>query len=311
MTKSDLDSIFSHLSKTHTNDSDRQKRTKSPFFITNPSLFSVEINAHCIVYLTLLVCERQLPCESLNIPLFNSQSCEGTFRAARAMSSNFSSGVNFTAQKFITQANKLSMLQEIKGNVKSNYLRFPRHHKQSKTSSTVSFSSKRTDLSKELIQQTIVKAYDRICTLFHPLNLRGLTPVGSFLSLEQTSAKTCNRLAKSKLIDLDDDDNDASCESDSEPTEDMNDGDMDDHANDGLSEEETDDDNNNEVQNVNRSNFKGLRVVDTVDDARVQTYFEVNINNERKFMHKQTACWMLQKNKSCLSADRLSRVRGD
>ena len=310
MTKSDLDSIFSHLSKTNFNENDRRKKTKSPFFITNPSLFSVEINAHSIVYLTLLVCERQIPHEALNIPLFNSQSCESTFRAARAMSSNFSSGVNFTAQKFITQANKLSMLQEIKGNVKSNHLHFPRHHKQSKTSSNVSFSSKRTDLSKELIQQTIVDAYDCICTLFHRLNLKELTPYGSFLSMEQTSAKTCYRLAKSKLVDLEDD-NDASCESDSESTEDMDDRDMEDLANDGLSEEETDNDNNNEVQNVNRSNFKGLRVVDSVDEARVQTYFEVNINNERKFMHKQTACWMLQKNKGCLSADRLSRVRGD
>ena len=35
----------------------------------------------------------------------------------------------------------------------------------------------------------------------------------------------------------------------------------------------------------------------------------VNINNENKFLHKQAACWALEKDKNSLAANRLLRVQ--
>ena len=55
-------------------------------------------------------------------------------------------------------------------------------------------------------------------------------------------------------------------------------------------------------------NFTGTRIVDSINPALKNSYFQVQINNKTKFIHKQTACWLLTDKASRLSADRLSRV---
>ena len=64
------------------------------------------------------------------------------------------------------------------------------------------------------------------------------------------------------------------------------------------------------INNVTTSTYHGIRLSDAVKSELSHTFFKVNINNENKFLHKQAACWMLEKDKSSLSADRLSRVTG-
>jgi hypothetical protein len=39
-----------------------------------------------------------------------------------------------------------------------------------------------------------------------------------------------------------------------------------------------------------------------------KSYFIVNINGTKKYLHKQTAAWILSNDKSTLSSDRLKRV---
>lgn len=97
--KNELDSALNQLTSLsqHT-----KKTTKQQYFISRPTLFSIEINSHTLVYLALLVIQHQLPNECLdNIFLFNSQSCESEFRSCRAMSGPFSCIVNFTIPQFI------------------------------------------------------------------------------------------------------------------------------------------------------------------------------------------------------------------
>jgi hypothetical protein len=53
-----------------------------------------------------------------------------------------------------------------------------------------------------------------------------------------------------------------------------------------------------------------MRLFNDIKPEHAQTFFRVSINNEEKFLHKQTGCWFLEKDKSSLSADRLSRVQG-
>ena len=55
-------------------------------------------------------------------------------------------------------------------------------------------------------------------------------------------------------------------------------------------------------------NFTGTRIVDSINPALKNSYFQVQINTKTKFIHKQTACWLLTDKASRLSADRLSRV---
>ena len=82
--------------------------------------------------------EGKLPEEVLCVDRFHSQTCEAIFRSARALSSNSSSGVNFTVLQFLNLIEKLSLLQKIKNQheqTTSPILRFPTHHKNKHTHS--------------------------------------------------------------------------------------------------------------------------------------------------------------------------------
>ena len=70
-----------------------------------------------------------------------------------------------------------------------------------------------------------------------------------------------------------------------------------------ISEEEED------VLNSTKSDLHGIRIIDNVNQDFRQSYFKVKVNENIKFVHKQSACWLLSNNISKLSNDRLSRVR--
>ncbi|CAF5067777.1 unnamed protein product, partial [Rotaria magnacalcarata] len=78
--------------------------TKKNLFITGPALFSIELNAHSLLAVCLLVCQHKLPESALSISNYSSQPCEATFRLTRSMSGAFSSVVNFTTDQFLKRA---------------------------------------------------------------------------------------------------------------------------------------------------------------------------------------------------------------
>ena len=62
------------------------KKVKEKSFITRPAFWCIEINAHTLLYIVLLVIDGKLPIEALNTDLFTSQPCENMFRIARSLS---------------------------------------------------------------------------------------------------------------------------------------------------------------------------------------------------------------------------------
>ena len=70
-----------------------------------------------------------------------------------------------------------------------------------------------------------------------------------------------------------------------------------------------DEDDMPSVSSSGKSQFRGMRVFDTVSPASVGSYFRLEIDGKRKYTHKQTACWLLTDVKAELSADRLKRVQ--
>ena len=92
------------------------------YFRTLQAVYSIELNAHCLVYLVLLVLEEKLPEETLSIERFNCQSAEAIFRTARSFSSSCSSGVNFTVLQFLNNIDKLSLFQKIKSRQEQNQI---------------------------------------------------------------------------------------------------------------------------------------------------------------------------------------------
>ncbi|CAF4823188.1 unnamed protein product, partial [Rotaria sp. Silwood2] len=307
MKKHDLDLIFTQLSGLTISDK-KKNDTKRKYFITYQSFFSVEINAHCLVYLAVLVSEGQLPPEALLIWLQNSQTCENTFRSARSISSVNSAGVNFTVSQFLSQINKLSTLQNIKDNTHENKLHFPQHHKVSSTLRNASNSSNITIISKTDIENTVLNAYKYVSNLFKPLKIKHLLRNGQTIPIKELSVAISRQLEEfwttenydtsNKNVDLDTDSDD---ETDNSIDEDV--------ANDYESDEEVDlYDYHYNIPNVNVSGNRGIRLIDNVKEELAHTYFKVKVKDVKKYLHKQAACWLLQKDKTTLSSDRLSRV---
>lgn len=312
-TKGELDSTLAELFSTQVH---RKKNTKQQYFITLPAMFSIEINSHSLVYLALLVIQRRLPATCLNVPLFNSQTCESTFRSCRAMSGPFSSIVNFTVHQFLQRAKKLSYLQSIKCQTDSNNpdgsnngFLFARHHKQSKTADSKqissSASSSTTALTVEAIENTILQAYAYASRLVCDVNMFQQHQISS---LKKMSQLACLQLEKSRIVDYSRlNEHDPDFDSDSDDSDEdaaENETDYDDSINGDDDEEYLSD----HLFNVSSTTFQGMRVFDSINPSLAKSYFIVNINGTKKYLHKQTAAWLLSKEKSALSSDRLKRV---
>ncbi|CAF1568961.1 unnamed protein product [Rotaria magnacalcarata] len=77
-------------------------------------------------------------------------------------------------------------------------------------------------------------------------------------------------------------------------------------------ENSSEDDDKEDLPSISASGkyrFDGMRVINSVYPALSDSYFSVDIDGEKKYIHKQTACWLLTDSKDNLSADRLKRVQ--
>ena len=58
-----------------------------------------------------------------------------------------------------------------------------------------------------------------------------------------------------------------------------------------------------------KSEFSGMRIVDEISPSLAKSYFCVDMDDKKRYIDKQTACWLLTEAKADLSADRLTRVQ--
>ena len=278
-------------------------------------MFSIEINSHSLVYLGLLVAQKKLPSECLDVSLFNSQTCEGTFRSCRSMSGPFSSVVNFTVHQFLQRAKKLSYLHHAQCRHRSdsfNELIFPNHHKLRRRvdkKQAASASPCGSTLTIEAIEHRVLQAYQKATDLLRDTNMFSGDGMLSLLHMSQLFQ---TQLESSRLVDrplhikrdaelrTSSDDSSSEEEDDvsQDDTDEANSMDSDDHLTDNLFD-------------VSSSVFEGTRVFDSINPLLSKSYFSVDFNGGKKFLHKQTAAWLLSKDKTTLSADRLKRVITD
>ncbi|CAF1461740.1 unnamed protein product, partial [Rotaria sordida] len=64
-----------------------------------------------------------------------------------------------------------------------------------------------------------------------------------------------------------------------------------------------------DLSNTERQNFSGCRIYDKVNQQQINKCFRIRVGTSLKYIHKQTACWLLTKSRSHLSNDRLIRVQ--
>lgn len=293
--------------------------SKRNLFITMPTLFSIELNAHSLTYLLTLLVEKQITEEAVQI-IFNSQVCESYFRAARSMSGAFSSVVNFTVNEFLQRASKLKTLEEIKFNAEQNRnnLIFPKHRKLWKQTNPSFVTYATSMITEKTIDETIGSAYLEANRILRDCNLSILNPLGQMISFDEVNRIAFEKLSRSQQKMSNDQSfqwpNDSQMSSDDDyDDDDDNESNIlltrNDQSYDSDDTIDDDDSSSYNISNISSSTIRGMRVFDSINDNRSDSFFRLKINNQEKFMHKQSATWYFSKDKVKLSADRLKRVQ--
>jgi hypothetical protein len=300
------------------------KNIKANSFITKPTLWCIEINAHTLLYIVLLVIKNKLPIDALNTFIFNSQACENTFRIARALSGPYSSINNFTVKSFIKRCEKISIIDSIKtrgGQINDYNFKFPQHHKTDKNMHNYSINRvKQLNLTESDIEKIIQNAFESAKKYVAMVNMTKVLINKNIYTLPELSRYIKINISKSssKVVDYtegisfdedSDEDSDEDELQDEENTSEL----LDDE--DQLSTYSIDDEEDegniltSSLSDVERHNFQGCRIFDKVNPQQVNKYFRIRIGTSLKYLHKQTACWLLTDNRSRLSSDRLIRVQ--
>ena len=288
--------------------------SRSSSFITIPALFSIELNAHSLLSISLLVIKGDLPESALSMSKYDSQACESTFRLARSMSRPFSSIVNFTIEQFLKRAAKLSVLTEIEDQCNSghvdNPLQFPRHHKRRRKRSVpqVPISGLSSNLlSYNNIEKAIHLAFDHAYDLLSTLDLNIALRRKRKTSLDEVSAFVQRQFQRKSIRvsnvrrqrrSSDDESNNESIPEDESHTESSEDSSIDEDIDEASSSFAN-----------SKSNVHGMRVFNTIPASLSSSYFRIDADGHVKYIHKQTAAWLLTDDKTHLSSDRLKRVQ--
>ena len=273
--------------------------TINNLFITTPAHFSIELNAHSLLGICLLVIQQKLPESALSISNYHSQSCESTFRLTRSMSGSFSCIVNFTIEQFLKRAGKLSVLTDIEQKSESGQLKcplkFPKHHKRQRKRAIFKKSAVdlhanlfKTDNIQKTIDQAFDDAYDHLAGVDVNIALEmrrknTVFQVSSFVR-SQFNKKYKNVPYDDNEIYSSDDEYNYKYEIDSS----------------GNIEEDTSEDEENisSLSASGKSQFHGMRVFDNIPPSLSKSYFSAEIDGKKNsFISRQLVGCLRMKNR--------------
>ncbi|CAF5000879.1 unnamed protein product, partial [Rotaria magnacalcarata] len=216
----------------------------------------------------------------------------------RALSGIYSTIVNFTVHDFLRCAQRLSLLNDIKckqlHNGSADKIVFPSHYKH-RVERQSSFTHSQLEIDEIDIEQVITDAYHHAVGMLEGLDIFNLLEKKHVLELKPLN---------DEVFESDDDNDGDDTTNDLSMNEDNDDS--------SINNDYTDEDEQNNTQdliNTTKKDFSGVKVVDQVEPHIEHTYFKAKLNHDTKFLHKQTACWLLTEEKSTLSNDRLLRVQ--
>lgn len=301
MGKVKLDKILTEVTNQQQHHRSNGRKTAQQYFLTPQAVYSIELNAHCLIYLLLLVVEGKLPSEVLTINRFSSQSCESIFRNARAFSSNSSCGVNFTVEQFLNIADKLSVFEKIKTEneqINSHQIHFPIHHKiKFHSSSATNLSSKTIIPTKAMISSVVSDAFAKAIDHMDRVGITSMLRKHNLCDISLIS--DCAKILFEDKQILDDF---------FQETEDEDDQSVESSQQEESGEEECLSLEYPNSQYDSETGFQTKRVCDDVPPHLLKSYFRISINDKDKYIHKSTACWVLTDQNQKLSSDRTQRV---
>ncbi|KAF5283137.1 hypothetical protein FQR65_LT14066 [Abscondita terminalis] len=260
-------------------------------FLSNNCYLSIEINAHNLVKLiNIFKTSDGLRPDIFNLNNFSSQTCEKLFRAARSITSTFSTIINFSIKDLMHRINRIATINSIKHDLSEKFL-FPREEKKA--------LSKLVDLSKEDLLKLDVER-----EIMHALNdaLLDGESVGIRLIAEEWKYIDVPLCLSEPVEELDLHD----VEIDNDQIEINEDHDGTDFLSKIVLGCEEKDSGNDAKQ------FSTLKLVDYSKKISnlsvVSPFVEVQMENGKKIVVKKSSlCWFLDENNGRVSTDRLRR----
>ncbi|CAF1373305.1 unnamed protein product [Didymodactylos carnosus] len=236
------------------------------------------------------------------------------FRNARSLTGTQSTMINFSVCDFLHRTEKITALNHIKTTQIQNKdfkISFPRHPKHGKKEDSSRTTLNMDDIDDIDIDEIISKAFAHAKQLMSGLEIDIVLQKNKLLTLERLSQDVFNSLSSSSRVSnfttsdsfpLEDSD-----QEDDSDTEETNNDDDDKNVTSNSSSDNEDEVENESLTTIGNE-FSGMRIVNEIKPNQQDSYFQVKINDSVKYLHKQTACWLLTHKNSRLSTDRLSRV---
>ena len=303
-------------------------------FITSNAYMCIELNAHALIVFLITIRDHVNNSKCFLPWLLGSQSCEATFRAARSMSSIFSTMINFGMLGLLRRLHRLHIQLALQANSDKEII-FPRVIKQQRKAQRLSHS---LDFTNDEIDKAIGKAKDKAKLMVEKLGMAELFEKHTLWGSDKTIAGIDGG-KENFLCSVDDDGDDSDAENDD--------------VNDNRAEEETVDDSTSEesihisddigafiesgcidstlqerleqkkkrlaFQRLPSSTIPMYQCVEVQNDnqkksvragqSKFNPFVEVLTHNHKSVLiRKTTALWLLQEGER-LSPDRIFRVR--
>jgi len=298
-------------------------------FITSNAYTCIELNAHALIVFLLALRDTCQSHEAFLPWMLGSQSCEKIFRAARSLSSTFSTVINFALLGLLQRLHRLHIqfcLQAERGNTGIKYPQVDSHKNKeghSKQDSITMLSSLTNNKIAEAVETAKKKAQEVIQSL------------GMAEELEKSKCWDDPPIPNLKGMNIKEEDEEED-ENDDDNMEDLSSYEVPDYADDPMeiqtSIQELEDsgivdkDLKSRLDKCNKLSFKRLPkdkagsvpmydVKSSENEKKItkarskhRPYIEISHCGKSVYIHKTTAVWLLQEGEQ-LSTDRLFRVR--
>ncbi|XP_044758739.1 uncharacterized protein LOC123316627 [Coccinella septempunctata] len=263
-------------------------------FITLNAYTCIELNGHMLIKVIKLFQADETLATNLICPwLFSSQPCEGLFRAARSITSTYSTVINFSIKEFLDRIERITFMNFVVTDLKTKFL-FPREDKkclEDNFNLTTPLELKNIDLGR-ILEESLEEA------------LLDAQRLG--MEVEKFSAQIFDVRIDALRDEFDDENDDCNININAEQA-------------DGISTflerdnllrtnmESDDTDHNSSHNSINETDLKDYSHLN-VDLSIESPYTEVVIGENKKIIIKKSAlCWLLEEGKGRISTDRLRR----
>ena len=294
-------------------------------FITSNAYICIELNAHALVTI-LLTIRNTLPSDNqCFLPwLLGSQSCEKMFRAARSMTSTFSTIINFGMLGLMRRLHCLNIQLCLEAEAEANHICYPRNksHQAKDGQNQSSKLSSVSSVSDQDISDAVTRGKVKAQQLMKDLGMAELLIKGKSWENPPATGVKCEVEEEHD----DDDDNDDNEEEENESqhgdslvTEDVLPQDVNaeiaELKNAGIIEDELKDRLHElSFKSLSKSPLPQYKMISTTATKKNTTktkyspFVEVHRLDKTVYIRKTTAVWLLQEGER-VSTDRLFRVR--